>query len=89
MSQYTFTTEQLFKLLQETAILSREYTDTHGYGPTRANAQAALDTIEGLDEERGLFDQGELKPEQLTQTYPGVACPKCYADYMQSGIENL
>lgn len=64
---YTFTMEQLFRLLADTAEHAREWRDVHGYGPAGASGQAAQDTIDGLDAERELYRHGEIAEAALTQ----------------------
>ena len=89
MTQYAFTSDQLISLMSGTIEMFREYMHAHGYELEQAASAASLEMLEGLDAERELFNRQELTHEQLTQVYPGIACPVCYADYMQSGVENI
>lgn len=86
---YEFTKDQLYNLLTETIKLYQEYVAMRGHNSVSGKQSAALDTIEGLDAERELFDHGELATEQLTQIYPGTVYPACMADYEQSGVDNF
>lgn len=56
---YKFTIDQLYNLLIGTIKLRDEYVNAHGYTSENARIQATLDTIEGLDAERDLIEQGE------------------------------
>lgn len=56
---YSFTTDQLYRVLQGAVELYVEFHEKHGYEPSRAAHQAAYDVIDGLDSERYLQSIGE------------------------------
>lgn len=69
-TKYVFTSDQLLHLLVGTIELYCEYRHTHGYDTNRAETAAVVDTLEGLEAERELIDQGEILPANATQSWP-------------------
>jgi hypothetical protein len=60
---YTFTRDQLFRLLGGTIEMFVEYRDVHGKPEQDgADIAAVSEMLEGLDAERELAEAGECKP---------------------------
>ena len=64
MKSYAFTENQLRRLLQDNSILEKEYHQVHGKPKKFSQLAAIQDTIDGLDAERELYDNGDI--EKLT-----------------------
>ncbi len=67
---YTFTRDQLYRLLGGTIEMFIEYRDVHGKAESDdADLAAVSEMLEGLDAERELADVGECTP--IMQVYRG------------------
>ena len=63
---YTFTGDQLTRLLEQTIGMFCENLDHHMHVKEAAQAATVTDTMEGLDAERELWQQGEIAhPSQV------------------------
>jgi len=80
---YTFTGDQLTRLLEQTIDLFCENLDHHMHVKDAAQAATVGETLQGLDAERELWEQGEVKqPGQLLGT-------KAICDQAADAIEAL
>ena len=68
--EYSFTREQLAKLLAGTIEMFQEYRDVHGKSESDAKPAAAQEALEGLDAEHKLWIDGELG--KMTSQRPGM-----------------
>lgn len=63
--KYIFTHEQLSELMYATISMFQEYRDVHGKSEDAAVFHAASEMFDGLDAERELFANGEVKRLRL------------------------
>lgn len=66
MITYTFTRDQLQRLLEAVIDLHVEYRDVHSYEEADAQFCAIAETLDALDAERELADAGEYKATMQT-----------------------
>jgi len=66
-NRYTFTRQQLDRLLNEAVGLFVEYRDTHGHDEDEAQPLAVAEVFQGLDAERDLVAYGDIDAATLQE----------------------
>jgi hypothetical protein len=64
-SLYVFSAGQLYNLLDTTLEMFLEYRDQHGKDEDAAKVRAVREMFEGLDAEREMWDNGDVKKLSL------------------------